>query len=52
MVGFDVREVIYGVVTVTRTTLLKGVVGIENLPGEDDIPLPNSPPASCPSSPE
>ena len=41
MVGVNVREVIDGVSDpISRTTLEEGIVGFEDLPGNDDVQLP------------
>ena len=41
VVGVDVWEVVDGVSDpVTGTALEEGIVGVEDLPGDDDIPLP------------
>ena len=41
MVGVNVREVIDGVSDpISRTTLEEGIDGFEDLPGNDDVPLP------------
>ena len=40
MIGVDVWEVIDGVRNpVTRAALKKSIVGVEDLPGDDDVPL-------------
>ena len=41
MVGVDMGEVVDGVShSISRAGLEQGVVGVEDLPGDDDIPLP------------
>ena len=41
MVRVNVREVIDGVSDpISRTALKEGIVGVEDLPGDDDVPLP------------
>ena len=49
VVGVDVGKVVNAVGdSVTRTALEQGVVGVEDFPGDDDIPLPEQPPCILP----
>ena len=49
MVGVNVREIMDGVSDpVTRATLEEGIVGVEDLPGDDDVPLPQQSPSILP----
>ena len=52
VVGVDVGEVVDGVGhPVPGAGLEQGVVGVEDLPGDDDVPLPQQPPGILPLLP-